>query len=202
MKTRTPLPQRLAIALSIAFLWIAGFVSAASAQTQILDHSFNPNVRAPSSITVQPDGKILIFGGERQILRLNPDGSADASFNSPTIGLPGNNVRDIVLQADGKFLVAGDFAAVNGTPRPGIARFNVDGTLDTSFNPVPGPSGSHVFAAAVLFDGKILLGGDFASVNGTARTGIARLNQDGTLDQGFNPILASNQTTSASDLVV
>ncbi|HSU24434.1 MAG TPA: FG-GAP-like repeat-containing protein [Pyrinomonadaceae bacterium] len=202
MKTRTPLPQRPAIALSIAFLWIAGLVSAASAQTQILDHSFNPIVRSPSSITVQPDGKILLFGGERQILRLNPDGSTDASFNPSTIGLPGNKVRDIVLQADGKFLAVGDFAAVNDTPRPGIARFNVDGTLDMSFNPVPGPSGSHVFAAAVLLDGKILLGGDFASVNGTARTGIARLNQDGTLDQGFNPILASNQTTGVGNFVV
>jgi uncharacterized delta-60 repeat protein len=36
-------------------------------------------------------------------------------------------------------------------------------------------------------DGKILIGGAFTNYNGTPRNGIARLNADGSLDNGFNP---------------
>jgi hypothetical protein len=39
-----------------------------------------------------------------------------------------------------------------------------------------------VDAIAIQSDGKILIGGDFWFVNGTARGGIARLNGDGTLE--------------------
>ena len=44
-----------------------------------------------------------------------------------------------------------------------------------------------VHAVVVQPDGKILVGGDFKSVLGTERNGIARLNADGTLDMAFNP---------------
>ena len=47
--------------------------------------------------------------------------------------------------------------------------------------------GYAVFATAVQPDGKTIIAGTFSSVLGQARTNIARLNADGTLDAGFNP---------------
>ena len=41
-------------------------------------------------------------------------------------------------------------------------------------------------------DGKILIGGNFSTINGVTRNRIARLNSDGTLDTGFNPNASSN----------
>jgi len=44
-----------------------------------------------------------------------------------------------------------------------------------------------VYAIAVQADGKIVIGGEFGSVNGVARQNLARLNADGTLDKSFIP---------------
>ena len=72
-------------------------------------------------------------------------------------------VRVVVVQADGKILIGGDFTTVSpngGAPvtRNRIARLNPDGTLDAAFNP---NANSTVFAIAVQADGKILVGGIF-----------------------------------------
>ena len=61
------------------------------------------------------------------------------------------------------------------------------GDLDAGFNP---NANGIVREIAVLSDGDILIAGDFTTVGGVARTGIARLNADGTLDTDFaNPNL-------------
>lgn len=64
-------------------------------------------------------------------------------------------------------------------PAPAQAAF-----IDPGFNPAPN---SIVYAILVQPDDKILLGGSFGSLGGTARPGVARLNSDGSLDSGFNP---------------
>ena len=89
-------------------------------------------------------------------------------------------------KADGKFIVGGDFTSTQPVPRTRIARVQGDGTLDASFNPGVGANGV-VYAVAVQADGKIVIGGTFTSVGGTARTRIARLNADGTVDATFVP---------------
>jgi uncharacterized delta-60 repeat protein len=61
------------------------------------------------------------------------------------------------------------------------------GAVDTGFNPNVEPFGRSVFAVAVQSDGKIIIGGSFTTVGGTARNYVARLNSDGTLDAGFTP---------------
>ena len=60
------------------------------------------------------------------------------------------------------------------------------GTIDLTFNPGAGATGS-VETTSIQSDGKIIIGGNFPSYNGTARNRIARLNTDGTLDTSFNP---------------
>jgi uncharacterized delta-60 repeat protein len=59
------------------------------------------------------------------------------------------------------------------------------GDLDLTFTPVL--NGSVAAAAVDSSTGKIVIGGDFTSVNGTNRNCIARLNADGSLDLGFDP---------------
>jgi uncharacterized delta-60 repeat protein len=149
------------------------------------------------ALAIQPDGKIIVggnltyFNGSSQygtsspnIFRLNADGSIDGSFN---IGSGANGtVNSIVLQTDGKILVAGQFSQFNGVAKPTIVRLNTDGSLDAGFNPGTGAT-SYINTVALQADGKILIGGAFGAYNGIVRNGVARLLSNGSLDTGFSP---------------
>ncbi len=161
-----------------------------------LDLSFNPGTGfdfAVNSISIQTDGKIIVggyfksFNGtERKcIARLNTDGSLDTSFN-PGAGFDkGYGVKSTSIQSDGKIIVGGDFSYFNGTGRNRIARLNSDGSLDVNFNIGVGFDYG-VSSISIQSDDKIIVGGRFTSFNGTARKSIARLNNDGSLDDSFN----------------
>lgn len=115
----------------------------------------------------------------------NP-GSLDLSFD-PGTGLGGGGIMDCAaIQSDGKILIGGYFTSYNGTPRNHIARLNVDGSLDVTFNPGTGAN-ARVKTIAIQNDGRIVIGGYFTSYNGTPRNGIARLLANGNLDFSFNP---------------
>src|SRR5215831_11786815 len=63
------------------------------------------------------------------------------------------------------------------------------GDVDPSFNPVLNGS---VSATCVQPDGKIPIGGNFSNVNGSACSGLARLNSDGSLDSAFSLSAGTN----------
>lgn len=112
--------------------------------------------------------------------------------NSSGFVLPiDHTVMTAAVQADGKILVGGYFSAIGTHPRSRLARFHADGSLDLDFVPVV--NGNRVLAITVQRSGKILVGGVFDSIDvdgfAVARKGIARLNSDGSLDAGFNPVL-------------
>jgi uncharacterized delta-60 repeat protein len=109
----------------------------------------------------------------------------DATFN-PLVTNGVGQIFAVAVQADGKVLVGGDFVMLNNVARSRIARLNADGTLDTTFNPAPGADGQ-INAVAVQADGKIVIGGQFGSVNNVTHNNLARLNADGSLDTTFNP---------------
>ncbi|HEY0606273.1 MAG TPA: hypothetical protein VGD58_25345 [Herpetosiphonaceae bacterium] len=148
-----------------------------------------PNVSV-QPIVPQGDGKILVGGGfglfddvgHSGITRLQPDGTIDPSFN-PGLGA-NSSIRAIALQPDGKILIGGEFNAVNGIARGGIARLHANGALDESFA-VGGGTNGRVFGLALQPDGKIVIGGSFSAVNNVERISIARLNSDGSLDTTF-----------------
>src|ERR1051325_8868334 len=160
-----------------------------------LDTTFNPGAGADGivvAIVVQTNGRVLVGGSFtningtnwNRIARLNADGSLDATF-SPGTGA-NSYVESVAVQADGRILVGGNFTTINGTNRNRIARLNRDGSLDTTFGPGVGANGT-VHSVVVQTNAKVLLGGTFSSINGTSRVGIARLNQDGSLDSTFVP---------------
>lgn len=146
-------------------------------------------------VTTGPDGHCIVvgyftqFGGvpREGIARVLRPGTLDPSF-TPAIDSSGY-IMDALVQPDGKILIAGGFLSVNGTPRTALARLNPDGTLDAAFDPqvayVPDEE-VVVEVMALQPNGKILIGGSFSSVGGIARTYLARLNPDGTVDASFN----------------
>lgn len=94
-----------------------------------------------------------------------------------------------VVQADGKILVAG-YAGAPSTYQMAVARYNTDGSLDTSFGnngtlrfPV-GTAKSYVLDMALQNDGKIVLGG-YTYDNVSSDFAIVRLNTDGSFDNTF-----------------
>jgi uncharacterized delta-60 repeat protein len=108
-----------------------------------------------------------------EVARLNADGSLDTRFTeAASVNRP---VYALALQSDGRILIGGDFNVVNGQPRVRVARLNADGSLDSTFDPGTGPDGT-VRQIAVQPSGTgILIRGDFTSVAGQSRPGLARL---------------------------
>ncbi|WP_264563983.1 T9SS type A sorting domain-containing protein [Flavobacterium sp. N3904] len=153
-----------------------------------------------NSIAVQKDGKMVAGGGfqgfnnitTNRIVRLNYDGSRDNSF---VIGTGFDyDVHKVVVLADNKILVAGDFKTYNGNTALGLVRLNSNGSLDTTFkatwqgmNDSPLPYVSDII---VLADGKILMSSSAYKAN----KGLARLNTDGSEDTSFvlDPIVKPN----------
>ena len=190
--------KRLALSLSAALALTTEMRAAAGD----LDTSFNPNGGANgtvNAVALQADGKVLIAGSfntvngvaRNRVARLNTNGSLDTTFN---IGSGANNaVGCLAIQSDGKVVIGGDFTSFNGVIANRVARLNMDGSYDATFNPSPafdqtgGASGT-VHAVAIQADGKVLIGGSFGTYRTVARNGIARLNaNNGTLDTTFNP---------------
>jgi uncharacterized delta-60 repeat protein len=147
-----------------------------------------------NAIAVQPDGKIIL-GGYQGIWRVNANGSLDSGFSAQIPQYEG--IGSIAIQADGKILIAGGFSAVNGVNRRFLARLNSDGTLDNSLNVTFGAPLLSVSRVVLQPDGKILIGGDFSSVNGAPVANFARLNSDGTVDSSFQIGNGANRPVSS-----
>ena len=173
-----------------------------------IDTTFNPVSAGPNNPVysiaetfVGPDRKLLVGGAfttfnsasRNFIARVNNNGTLDDGFQ---VGLGANgNVYAVAVQSDGKALIGGDFTAVNGVTLPHIARLNVDGSVDLTFNPGTGAS-DPVRSVAVQSDGRILIGGLFTNVNGIALNHIARLTDRGAVDTTFTPGLGFNDSVS------
>jgi uncharacterized delta-60 repeat protein len=109
-------------------------------------------------------------------------GQLDTTF----VPAPGTNdaVNVVIPQPDGKVIAAGRFTFANNVARNRIARFNFNGSLDTSFDPGTGAD-QEITAAVLQPDGRIVVAGRFTSFNGFTHNGICRLNANGSVDQTF-----------------
>lgn len=187
----------------LSVLLITALSISANAQSGALDLSFLPG-NGPNSpiytIAIQNNGKIIIAGDFTTyngiprvgIARLDADGTLDATFN-PGTGVTNGVVKTALMQGD-KIIISGTFTAYNGTARIYIARLNADGTLDATFDPGTGTNYS-ILTTAIQSDGKIIIGGDFTTFNNTPKYRIARLNDNGTLDDTFVTLLGAQNGT-------
>jgi hypothetical protein len=126
--------------------------------------------------------------GERnRIIRFNTNGTPDSTF-TPLFGAS-NVVNAVAVQSDGKGLIGGLFEGVDQFAFKRIARLNLDGRVDASFNPGRGVESGTMFldeygelvdltsvnAIAVAPSGHVMIGGDFTEVNGVTRPYVARI---------------------------
>lgn len=191
---------------------------------------FNSNSEYAQAVVIQVGGKIIVSGyttlnatdGDFAMTRYNTDGTLDTSFGSAGTGKvitpfysgQYDMAYAMTLQTDGKIVVAG--YAHNGTRKNfALARYNADGTLDSSFNyqspVVCGRSNfcsgqvvtdfngvlSHAYAMVIQpLDGKIVAAGIVSSSG--ADFALARYNTDGSLDTDFGPTGTGTVTTNFS----
>jgi uncharacterized delta-60 repeat protein len=153
-----------------------------------------------AGVAVQPDQKILVAGSSGAsfgVMRYNADGTLDTSFG--TNGLVATNFSSgltdkanaLALQGDGKFLLAGSAEQpVNFSTIFALARYNPDGTLDTTFGTggvvTTDFGGSNDSANAILVqpDGKIVTAGQTVH-SSNSDFALARYNAGGSLDATF-----------------
>ncbi|MFT3909303.1 MAG: T9SS type A sorting domain-containing protein [Ferruginibacter sp.] len=184
-----------------------------SAQAGQLDPSFNSADHGVATVeganndvrtlAIQPDGNIILaglftsFNGSvvNGIVRIKTNGSTDAGFNTGGSGFTGIPYK-VLLQPDGKIIVAGKFSSYNGITANNIIRLNTDGSKDAGFNIGTGFNDS-VEVIKLQPDGKILVGGNFTLYNGVASSFAIRLNSDGTKDASFAPV---GITTTVHDI--
>ena len=157
---------------------------------------FNNEVRR---LLIQPDGKILA-GGQftsynnipyGHVVRLNTDGTADTSFHAS----PGaaSTVEAIVLQPDGKILIAGDFPNYDNDTLFRIARLNPDGSSDLDYNHLGGADKT-VYGMALIGDTTAVIVGNLTTFNFQSFPGIAEIDSNGKLRPSivFNPHAGAN----------
>ncbi len=157
------------------------------------------------AVEVLADGKILVAGGVNDgvgslqwlLLRLNADGSSDISFGlfgSQLVDyIDGNEdiAYDMVVQDDGKILVAGVIMDSLQRYTPAIYRFTDNGFLDLDFGVdglaiVPVVEGENEFSAIkVRPDGKIVAIGHYSEVFNDWGVLVAQFDANGVLDPTF-----------------
>ncbi|WP_055094538.1 T9SS sorting signal type C domain-containing protein [Flavobacterium aquidurense] len=155
---------------------------------------------------IQTDGKIIAAGSftayngnsSGRIIRLNEDGSQDFTFNTST-GATNGIIYKACPQPDGKIIIVGSFTKYNNVTVNRIARLLQNGTLDTSFSTGSGAA-LNITNVEILQDTKVLISGNFTSLNGVALNRIARLFSDGTIDTDFNSGSGFNDDVNAMAL--
>ena len=158
-----------------------------------------------SSVVVQADGKILLGGSTISngyeafaLVRYNADGRLDTSFDgdgkvTSDFGAFGGRGASVTVQADGRILLGGSTISYGATTFA-LARYNADGSLDTSFDfdgklttEFRANSSSSASSVMVQGDGKILLGGyGYGYGNSSESFALVRYNADGSLDTSFD----------------
>jgi uncharacterized delta-60 repeat protein len=154
-----------------------------------LDAAFNAAVTAnvPSAVTtlgLQKNGAIIVgsYDAGKNLMRLDSSGTLDIQFttnaNAALDERPdqwgfGTEINSVVVQPNGKILVAGSFGQK-------LMRLNTDGTPDTAFTANLGAPFNYAINDITLQrDGKIIVAGEFEGL-------VRRVNADGTLDASFN----------------
>lgn len=154
---------------------------------------------------VQPDGKIVVVGGSTVsganwdflVQRYNADGSLDANFGNGGKSALAISPRSevayaVLLQSDGKIVVAGYIQQTTGYTDYCIVRLLPNGQIDTTF----GDAGVQIFSPTITSDipvalamqnlsgvDRIIVGGYVSTAN--TQFSVSRLNLDGQIDTTF-----------------
>jgi uncharacterized delta-60 repeat protein len=208
-----PLNGSLRAVLVGALALVIWTASPATAAPGDLDPTFDGDGRVTTdfanntddafAVAIQANGKIVAAGrsdvtnGDPRfaLARYHPNGTLDTTFGgdgrvTTDFGAGFDSARAVAIQGDGKIVAAG-FANVTGFFDFALARYNTDGSLDSTFDGdgmvTTDFAGNHdnSFAVAIQGDGKIVAAGS-ATVTGRPDFALARYNTDGSLDSTFD----------------
>jgi uncharacterized delta-60 repeat protein len=219
LKTRTLRSSILTRALT-GLLPLFSVLSAAQGAPGDLDNSFNNDGKVSklfsygsqafgNAMALKNDGTVVVagflqhpirqgsaaLGRDFAVARFNADGTLDDSFGTlgkvtTSFGGSDNEANAVAIQANGKIVAAGFGPASPGNGGFALARYNLDGSLDSSFGgsgKVTTSFNSNGFAkakaVAIQSDGKIVAAG-FAA-DGRDHFALARYNINGSLDSSF-----------------
>lgn len=146
-------------------------------------------------------GSNLLFGsisGGKPIIKINPNGSIDGTFN---LQYQLNFLNDgDIIKVDNNFILGGNDRNDNMPQR--IVRILPNGNFDSTFNNGGVGFATNGYINSLYYDtinSKILVGGNyFSTYNGTSLSNsiFIRLNLDGTLDTSFTPSLTGTTVRS------
>lgn len=152
------------------------------------DATFRPGDAANNKIrciALQSDGKMIVGGDFTEyngkplgyITRLNTAGKNDNTFKTGT----GANaaISNVLIQKNGKIIVAGNFTDYNGTPTKGLIRLNKSGSIDSTFKVTD--TLFNIKSMVFQPDGKIIVCYTYNYFQG-----LIRLNENGSIDEEFN----------------
>jgi len=150
-----------------------------------------------NALALQTNGQFLVGGSfseiagaaRRHLARFHPNGELDVEFG-PALA-PDDSVWTLAVQDDGRILVGGYLSRLGDQAIHGLTRLLPGGEPDREFSAGAGTEAG-VAALAIQPDGRILVGGDFASFDNVARGGVVRLWPDGSVDETFDADLTGS----------
>jgi uncharacterized delta-60 repeat protein len=142
------------------------------------------------ALLAESGGAVVVGGAFEQIAgqargrlaRIRADGTLDPAYATGA-GCSGP-VYALVAYPGGRTLVAGSFAQYSGSAVGNMVRLLGNGYFDPTWA-AGNTASSAVYAADVLADGQILIGGVFSVVQGNTRRAVARLQADGRIDTTY-----------------
>lgn len=171
---------------------------------------FGNGSSSANAVAYQSDGKFVLAGYANvtpqitrvALMRFTTNNVLDTTFGNggrviTFIGATNSVANAVRVQSDGKIIVAGGCDNAIGITDIALARYNLDGTLDSSFgtngNGIVisrfhnGPANQTINAMILQTDGKIVVGGNFQEIffNGTSGMLVGRYNTNGVLDSTF-----------------
>jgi uncharacterized delta-60 repeat protein len=196
-----------------AFQMVGGYVRRSLARlfpNGSLDTTFDACVAASAGagatgLALQTDGNILASGNfgfstgayRFGIARLSACGELDTNY-ATQIGMNSNATAfTLALPASGFAFLGGNFSTYDLTNSIGVVQLNGSGLVSANFRPLSGinPGGTN-FTIAVQPDGKIVIGGEFTTYDGSTRHRIARINSNGLLDPQFDAGIGPDNSVS------
>jgi uncharacterized delta-60 repeat protein len=175
----------------------------------LIDTAFRPTNSEYLSLTDAagtPDGKVIVvgsfstFAGQAlpRMVRLNPDGSVDTSFQ-PQTGFSSFYPETVEAGLATLWIGGSSLRHTGASSSLGVYRLLINGTRDQTFSCPSFISSTEDLLA--LLDGRIFVVGSFSSSTAGDRKRVARLLYSGAVDQTFDSGESVNSTVNSLALI-